>query len=113
MGSKHLERLGGLAAGLGVINQHMLSARVRNVEPGAVKMNVADLGVPHVHDAPAVSDICPRPKFAETFAFDQELVDQSARPGIIYIGACDFAQPTHRDFSRLVPIDVELKGSRR
>ena len=76
-------------------------------------MKVADLGVPHVHDARAVSHICARPKFPETFAFDQELVDQSAQPGIVSIGACDFAQPTHRDFSRLVPIDVELKGSRR
>ena len=48
----------------------MLSAGVRNVEPDAVKMKVADLGVPHVHDAHAVSHICARPKFAEAFAFD-------------------------------------------
>ncbi len=67
----------------------MLSAGVRNVEPDAVKMKVADLGVPHVHDARAVSHICARPKFAEAFAFDRELVDQSAQSG--KIGACDFA----------------------
>ena len=83
MGSKHLERLGGLAAGLGVTNQHMLSAGVRNVEPGALQMNVADFGVPQMHDARAVSDICARPKFAETFAFDQELVDQSAQSALM------------------------------
>jgi hypothetical protein len=76
-------------------------------------MNVSDLGVSHVNDAPAVSDACARPKFAEAVAADRQVLDQGAHPGIVQIYAGDFAKPIDCDLRRLVPINVEVTRGRR
>jgi hypothetical protein len=64
-GPEFLERLGGLAAGLGVKNQQMLPTGMGHIEAASVQIKLADLGVTHVDDAGAVADIRARPQLAE------------------------------------------------
>ena len=64
-GPEFLERVGGLAAGLSVKNQQMLSTGMGHIEAVSVEIKLANLGVAHVDDAGAVADIRARPQLAE------------------------------------------------
>ena len=61
-GPEFLERVGGLAAGLSVKNQQMLSTGMGHIEAVSVEKKLANLGVTHVDDAGAVADIRARPQ---------------------------------------------------
>src|ERR1700761_8526931 len=88
-GPEFLERLGGLAAGLGVKNQQMLPAGMGHIEAASVEVELANLRVTHVDDAGAVADIRARPQLAEALAGSRQLVDQRPQPRISHIATDD------------------------
>ena len=83
------------ATRLSVVDQHVLSRRVRHAEPIAPQMKLANARVTHVDSASAVTDIRTRPQLTETVACGRQLVDQRPQPRIIPIARGDLPQPAH------------------
>ena len=61
---------------LGAIGQHVLPTGVRDVEPKALQVQLADLRMTDVQDADPVTDVGPGPELAETRTRGGQLVDE-------------------------------------
>lgn len=63
---QRVECFGGVAVRVGAMNQHVLPARVRDVEPVSVKIEITDHRVAHVEDAHPIPDIRTCPELPES-----------------------------------------------
>src|SRR6202022_3687802 len=70
-----LQRFGGVAARLGVIDQNVLPIRVRHREAASVQKKLAELRVTHGDDACVVANICASPQLTEALARRCQLID--------------------------------------
>ena len=64
--AQFLQRFCGWAVGIGAKDDHMLSTRMGNAEPVAMKVQLTDDRVPHMRESRAVTDLGSGPQLAES-----------------------------------------------
>jgi hypothetical protein len=87
---QRVERFGGVAVRVGAMSQHALPARVRDVEPVSVQIELAHQRVAHVDDAHTIHDVRTRPEFSESLTGGGQFIDQRSHARVIRITARSF-----------------------
>jgi hypothetical protein len=77
------------------MSQHVLPARVRDVEPVSVQIELAHQRVAHVDDTDTIHDVRTRPGFSESLTGSGQFIDQRRTRGSS--GSLPEASRTHRN----------------
>jgi hypothetical protein len=80
------------------MSQHVLPARVRDVEPVSVQIELAHQRVAHVDDNDTIHDVRTRPGFSESPTGSGQFIDQRPHARVIRITARSFTYSPQRRF---------------